>query len=49
MGAPSPKAGLLIARTKDFSSSLSLAVGHYEFAGFLLNKVTVFSSKKLGF
>jgi hypothetical protein len=49
VGAPSPKAGLMIARTKHFSSSLSLAIGHYEFAGFLLNKVRVFSSKKLGF
>jgi hypothetical protein len=42
-GAPSPKAGLVIARTRDFSSFLRLAVGHYEFAGFLLNKVRVFS------
>ncbi len=49
MGAPSPKAGLLIARTKDFSSSLRLAVGDFEFAVLLLNKVRVFSSKKLGF
>jgi hypothetical protein len=49
VGAPSPKAGLLIAKTKDFSSSLSLAVGHFEFAVFLLNKVRIFRSKKLGF
>jgi len=49
VGAPSPKAGLVIAKTKDFSSSLRLAVGHSEFAVFLLNKVRVFSSKKLGF
>jgi len=48
-GAPSPKAALVIARTRDFSSFLRLAVGHYEFAGFLLNKVRVFGSKKLGF
>jgi hypothetical protein len=49
VGAPSPKAGLVIARTKDFSSSLRLAVGHFEFAICLLNKVRVFGSKKLGF
>jgi hypothetical protein len=49
VGAPSPKAGLLIARTKDFSSSLRLAVGHFEFAVFLLNKVRIVRSKKLGF
>ncbi len=49
MGVPSPKAGLVIARTKDFSSSLRLAVGHFEFAVFLLNKVRVLRSKKLGF
>jgi hypothetical protein len=49
VGAPSPKAGLVIARTKDFSSSLRLAVGHFEFAVFLQNKVRVFGSKKLGF
>jgi hypothetical protein len=48
-GAPSPKAALVIARTRDFSSFLRLAVGHYEFAGFLLNKVRVLGSKKLGF
>ncbi len=49
MGSPSPKAGLVIARTKDFSSSLRLAVGHFEFAICLLNKVRVFGSKKLEF
>jgi hypothetical protein len=49
VGAPSPKAGLVIARTKDFSSSLRLAVGHFEFAVCLLNKVRVFGSQKLGF
>jgi hypothetical protein len=49
VGAPSPKAGLMIARTKDFSSSLRLAVGHFEFAVFLQNKLRVFGSKKLGF
>jgi len=49
VGAPSPKAGLMIARTKDFSSSVRLAVGHFEFAVFLLNKVRIFGSKKLGF
>jgi len=38
VGAPSPKAGLMIARPKDLSSSLRLAVGHFEFAIFLLNK-----------
>jgi len=48
-GTSSAKAGLVIARTKDFSSSLRLAVGHFEFAVFLLNKVKVFGSKKLGF
>ncbi len=49
VGAPSPKAGSVIARTRDFSSSLRLAVGHFGFAVCLLNQVRVFGSKKFGF